>query len=106
MDTRNTVITLRTTPLKRLDDALSLLNVLKNPISFHIIDYLTHRAYASPLDLLIHTGAAIDELESLLESLSIARILEQKPDLISCRYKLNFDRLEGISYGLLAFSLP
>lgn len=105
MDTRNTVITLRTTPLKRLDGALSLLDVLKNPLSFNIIDYLQNRGKASQLDLLMHTGADFEELEFLLESLSIARILERRNDHFSNRYELNVDRLEGISYGLLAFSL-
>jgi hypothetical protein len=105
MDTRNTVLTLRTTNLKRLDRALQVLDVLTNPISFRIIDYIHKRGSASQLDLLLKTGADIEELEYLLESLCIARIIEQKNDLFSSRYKLNPGRLEDISDGLLAFSL-
>lgn len=105
MDTRNTVTALRTSLLKRLDGALLILDVLKNPVSFYIIEYLQNSAYASQLDLLVHTGADCEELEFLLESLSLAKILEQSNDLFSNRYRLNVDRLEDISYELLAFSL-
>ena len=105
MGTRNTVTTLRSTTLKRLDSALLVLDVLSNPVSFNILDYLNQKGFGSELDLLIHTEADLDELDHLLESLSIARIIERKNDLFSTKYELNAERLEDITFELLAFSL-
>lgn len=105
MNTRNTVTALRFTNLKRFDSALLVLDTLSNPVTFSLLEFLNTQKTATQLDLLMHTGAGFEELETILESLCFAKIIKLKSDLFSNNYQLNKVRLESIATTLLTFNL-
>jgi predicted transcriptional regulator len=93
MNAWNTINALSAKPLSK---ALFVLETMSTDLSISILEYLKKNHTANLLDLTIHLGIDSSSIESQLDLLSTAGIVQQRSNLYATSYCLNKKKIKQV----------
>lgn len=94
MNTWNTITNKRT---DALDQAIFTLETLAHPDNIPIIEYLTEHGEVTLLDIAVHTGVSMDELEVQLDALTQTGVVQASSNLYSNKYRISFEQIKKVN---------
>lgn len=95
MNTWNTITNKRT---NALDQAVFTLETLSHPDNVPIIEYLTRHGEVTLLDITVHTGFDMNELETQLDALVQTGVVRTCSSIYSNKYCISFEQITKINH--------